>query len=102
GRLVGVLEALGPEEPLLVWCGNSHALKVVVSGIDSGEWVPMGVQFARLAGAEAFVIDQTATVRFAHADPRGDALVEELWAVLERFGGTAGLLLADVPAAAPS
>jgi hypothetical protein len=98
-RLVAVLEAVRPEERLLVWCGNSHALKIGVPGVDGGDWVPMGVHFTRLAGAEAFVIDQTVTVRFPHADPGHDALVERLRPVLHAFGGTAGVLRADLAAA---
>ena len=98
-RLVAVLEELGPRERLLVWCGNSHALKIRVSGPDGGGWVPMGVHFTEQAGAEAFVIDQSVTVRFPHADPGREALVERLRPVLEAFGGTAGVLRADLPAA---
>jgi hypothetical protein len=93
-RLVAALAELGPDERLLVWYGNGHALKITFPGTAGGggdrEWVPMGVRFARLAGAGAFVVDQTVTVRFAHRDPRRHALVEELRPVLERLGGTAG------------
>ena len=101
-RLVRVLDAIGAEERLLVWCGNSHALKVTVpdAAVDVGDaerWVPMGVHFAELSDADAFVIDQTQTVRFPHADPARDALVERLRPALERFGGTAGVLRADLP-----
>jgi hypothetical protein len=80
-------------EPLLVWCGNSHATKTA-----AGEWVPMGQHFAAMSGVDSFVIDQTVTVDF----PRGDrSWVAELLAsiadTLAEHGGTAGILRDQAP-----
>ena len=89
------LTAAAPGEPLLVWCGNSHAMKTV----SDGEWVPMGYHFAAMSGSEHFVIDQTVTVEFTeHGAVRW---VRELLAGLEdtlaAFGGTAGILRDQAP-----
>jgi hypothetical protein len=46
-------------EPLLVWCGNSHASKSIV-----GDWTPMGWHFRAMSGINPFVIDQNVTVTF--------------------------------------
>jgi hypothetical protein len=39
-----------PGEPMLVWCGNSHASKHDPSGCDDDEWIPMGWNFRELTG----------------------------------------------------
>jgi hypothetical protein len=52
-----------PDESLLVWCGNSHAMKTA-----SGEWIPMGQHFAAMSGVNSFVIDQTVTVDVSFRD----------------------------------
>ena len=87
------LVADAPAEPLLAWCGNSHAMKAA-----KGEWVPMGQHFAALSSAPAFVIDQDVTVDFGGEAKRW---VRELLASigdrLEAFGGTAGILRDQAP-----
>jgi len=85
--------AAAPDEPLMVWCGNSHASKV---GDD--DWVPMGCHFAATSGVGAFVIDQTVTVDF----PAGDrswvpALLASIADTLAEHGGTAGILRDQAP-----
>ncbi|MGH3162429.1 MAG: hypothetical protein ACRDPF_34380 [Streptosporangiaceae bacterium] len=55
GRLVDA----APGEPLLVWCGNSHASKM-----EHEEWIPMGWHFRDMSGVDPFVIDQDVTVDF--------------------------------------
>jgi hypothetical protein len=89
GRL---LEA-APGQPMLVWCGNSHASKV-----QHEEWVPMGWHFREMSGVDQFVIDQDVTVNFG-GEPR--PWVRELLAslddILAAHGGTAGILRDQAP-----
>ena len=91
-NLCRLLEA-APGEPLLVWCGNSHASKV-----QHEEWVPMGWHFREMSGVDQFVIDQDVTVNFG-GEPR--PWVRELLAsmadTLAAHGGTAGILRDQAP-----
>jgi hypothetical protein len=91
-NLCRLLEA-APGEPMLVWCGNSHASKR-----KGEEWVPMGWHFREMSGVEAFVIDQDVTVAF-HGEPQ--RWVRELLAslddILAAHGGTAGILRDQAP-----
>jgi hypothetical protein len=88
--------AAAPAEPLLVWCGNSHASKKAGG---AGEWVPMGWHFRTMSGIDQFVIDQAVTVAFPG---RTRSWVPELLAslgeVLTACGGTAGILREQAPA----
>jgi hypothetical protein len=86
-NLAAVLAGLTASDRLLVWCGNGHASKAA-----SSDWTPMGHHFAALVAEGAFVIDQTVTVAFAGLEQRQAALVAELAPILDRYGGTAGLL----------
>jgi len=88
------LLAAAPEDPLLVWCGNSHASKHT-----DGEWVPMGHHFAAMSGIEHFVIDQTATIDFTSDGPKPwvRKLLAKLGETLAAFGGTAGILRDQAP-----
>lgn len=86
-NLAAVLAGLAASDRLLVWCGNGHANKVA-----GEDWRSMGYQFAALVAEGAFVIDQTVTVAFAGLEEQRTALVAELAPVLDRYGGTAGLL----------
>jgi hypothetical protein len=85
--------AAAPGEPLLAWCGNSHATKVATD-----DWVPMGHHFATMSGVDPFVIDQTVTVDFpsAGADWKAD-LLAVLADTLAAHGGTAGILSDQAP-----
>ena len=38
-RRVAILEALRPAERLLVWCGNSHTIKITVDAPGDVDWV---------------------------------------------------------------
>ena len=91
-NLCRLLEA-APGEPMLVWCGNSHATKW-----KDEEWVPMGWHFREMSGVDQFVIDQDVTVNFGE-EPR--PWVEELLAsmadILAAHGGTAGILRDQAP-----
>ena len=80
GRLLNA----APGEPLLVWCGNSHA-----STVEHEEWIPMGWHFHDMSGVDPFVIDQNVTVDSAEdsAGVRG----------LAAHGGTAGILRDQAP-----
>jgi hypothetical protein len=69
-----------------VWCGNSHLAKA-----PSEEWVPMGHMFRELSGIEPFCLDQTVTI----VDT--DGLVEALRNDLVALGGTAGMLVEELP-----
>jgi hypothetical protein len=81
-------------EPLLVWCGNSHAYKEATP-----EWVPMGWHFRATSGTEPFVIDQTVTVAFdSQSQPCVQALLTTLSQTLAAYGGTAGILRDHAPA----
>ena len=74
-NLCRLLEA-APGEPLLVWCGNSHASKE-----KREEWIPMGWHFREMSGVDPFVIDQDVTVDFGGEPPAvgaGAAGVPEL------------------------
>ena len=55
----------------------------------------MGHHFASLVPEEAFVIDQAVTVAFPGLEQQQAALVAELASILDRYGGTAGLLRED-------
>jgi hypothetical protein len=85
-----VLARLPASDRLPVWCGNSHACKAA-----SPDWTPMGHHFAAQAAEEALVIDQTATVTLAGLEQQQATLVAELAPVLDRYGGTAGLLVEE-------
>ena len=87
------LMAADPAEPLLVWCGNSHAGK---EGDDV--WVPMGWHFRDLSGIDPFVIDQTVTVAW-EGEPRPwvGELLAPLAETLAAHGGTAGILRDQAP-----
>jgi hypothetical protein len=89
-NLAGVLAALPAGDRLLVWCGNSHASKAA-----SPDWTPMGHHLTALVQEEAFVIDQAVTVAFAGLEQQQAALVAGLAPILDRYGGTAGLLRED-------
>ncbi len=88
------LVADAPGEPLLVWCGNSHASKSADS-----YWVPMGRHFATMSGIQQFVIDQTVTVDFTGHGlrPWAAQLLAELSDTLTAHGGTIGVLRDRAP-----
>jgi hypothetical protein len=89
-NLTAVLGGLAASDRLLVWCGNSHASRVSGDG-----WTSMGYEFAALVAEGAFVIDQTVTVAFPGLEQRQAARVTELAPVLDRYGGTVGLLVEE-------
>jgi hypothetical protein len=86
-NLAAVLAGRPASDRLLVWCGNSHASKAA-----SPDWTPMGHHFAALVAEGAFVIDQAVTVAFAGLEQQQARLVAEVAPILDRYGGTAGLL----------
>ena len=93
GHLCRVL-AEAPAEPLLVWCGNSHASKTRDS-----EWGPMGWHFRTMSGTDPFVIDQAVSVIFeGEPQPWLQALLASLGETLAAYGGTAGILRDQAPA----
>ena len=88
------VRAAAPAEPLLVWCGNSHACKEAAP-----EWVPMGWHFRAMSGTDPFVIDQTVTVAFdSRLQPWVQELLAPLGEILAAHGGTAGILRDHAPA----
>ena len=94
-NLCQVVDA-APAEPLLVWCGNSHASKTAGG---EGEWVPMGWHFRAMSGIDQFVIDQTVTVAFrGFARAWVPTLLADLADILSACGGTAGILREQAPA----
>jgi len=87
------VRAAAPAEPLLVWCGNSHAGKEVVQ-----DWVPMGWHFRAMSGTDPFVIDQTVSVTFqGEPQPWVQELLAALGQTLAVYGGTAGILRDQAP-----
>jgi hypothetical protein len=86
--------AAAPGDPLLVWCGNSHASRQGGSG-----WIPMGRHFADTSGIQHFVIDQDVTVDFTGQgpDPWVRDLLAELGGTLAAHGGCAGILCEQAP-----
>jgi hypothetical protein len=85
--------AAAPAEPLLVWCGNSHAKKDT-----AGEWTPMGYHFAARSGTDPFVIDQTITVDFpGRTAPWVSQLLDGMADVLAGLGGTAAIRRDQAP-----
>jgi hypothetical protein len=89
GRL---LEAASGE-PMLVWCGNSHAVKW-----KDDEWVPMGWHFREMSGVDQFVIDQIVTVNFGEEpQPWVAELLASVADTLAAHGGTAGILCDQAP-----
>jgi len=96
-HLSRLLEA-APDEPLLVWCGNSHASKHRPLGRDEDEWVPIGWNFRELSGIDPFVIDQTVTVDFGHWPQTWQRrVVADLAGTLAAHGGTAAILREQAP-----
>src|SRR5215211_732732 len=89
-NLAAVLAGLAASDRLLVWCGNGHA-----SRFADDDWTSMGHHFAALVAEGAFVIDQTVTVAFPGLEQRQAARVAELAPILDRYGGTAGLLVEE-------
>jgi hypothetical protein len=95
---LGRLMDSAPGEPMLVWCGNSHASKHEPSSCDDDEWIPMGWNFREMSGLDPFVIDQTVTVNFSGRPPgHAQELLEFLAGTLADLGGTAGILRAQAP-----
>jgi hypothetical protein len=87
------LTAAAPDEPLLVWCGNSHASKQKAE-----DWIPMGWHFRAMSGTDPFVIDQTVTITFEDQPQRWvQALLAELSEPLAAYGGAAGILRDQAP-----
>jgi hypothetical protein len=81
-------------EPLLVWCGNSHASKSIV-----GDWTSMGWHFRAMSGIDPFVIDQNVTVTFDGQPQQWvQPLLAELGETLAAHDGTAGILRDQAPA----
>lgn len=94
---LGRLLDAAPGEPMLVWCGNSHASKHGPEG-EEDEWIPMGWHFREMSGIDPFVIDQTVTVAFSGRPHEWrQRLVESLADMLAGFGGTAGILTEHAP-----
>jgi hypothetical protein len=86
--------AEAPAQPLLVWSGNSHAVKEA-----HGEWVPMGHHFTALSSIDPFVIDQTVTVAWpGQSRPWAQGLLAAVRQTLASYGGTAGILREQAPA----
>lgn len=86
--------AAAPGDPLLVWCGNSHASREGGDG-----WIPMGHHFATASGIQQFVIDQTVTVDFTSQGPTQwvSDLLAGLGDTLTAHGGSAGILREQAP-----
>jgi len=90
---LGRLMDAAPGEPLLVWCGNGHAIKE-----QCDDWIPMGWHFRTMSGIDPFVIDQTVTIDFSgRARPWLPELLASLAETLAAHGGTAGILRDQAP-----
>jgi len=90
---LGRLLDAAPGEPLLVWCGNGHAIKEQYE-----DWIPMGWHFRAMSGIDPFVIDQTVTIDFSsRSQPWVPELLASLAETLAAHGGTAGILREQAP-----
>jgi len=92
-HLITTLQNLPANTPLLLWCGNNHHAKKAGEGR-----IPMGHQFQHHSSINPFVIDQLFSVKF---DPADDFMETEIVTPfseeLARHGGTAGLLIEELP-----
>jgi hypothetical protein len=92
-NLLPALDVLPARSKLLVWCGNGHLYKT-----PQDDWQQMGYQFARLSGISPFTIDQTISVVFDPSyQPFGSPIAAQYASALEARGGTAGVVLAELP-----
>jgi hypothetical protein len=73
----------------LVWCGNGHASRVAAD-----DWTSMGHHFAALVAEGAFV-STGGDGGLAGLEQRQAAVVAEAATILDRYGGTAGLLVEE-------
>ena len=91
-NLAAAVDALGPDAPLLVWCGNSHLEKRAI-----GDWKPMANQFLEISGIEPFSIDQTLSLASeGSGDRRGLQLLEKFRKQLQATASeTLGFLRED-------
>jgi hypothetical protein len=103
-NLVNTLQSLNGDAKMLVWCGNSHHAKALVSpapaeGDNEGdeEWALMGYQFGALSGIDPFVIDQSWTVHWPDMPLRRQPWLHEVKPQLTSYGGTAGFLKEEAP-----
>ena len=97
-NLARLLESLGDEARLLVWCGNSHLEKVGGEIPGVGRMRPMGEQFAEVSGIEPFSIDQIVSVRFSGREGWTGPWLEKYGPQLEASPtGTLGYLVAPGP-----
>ena len=92
-NLISALQALPANSQLLIWCGNSHHSKTA-----NQDWRPMGYCFQQSGGINPFVIDQTRTVKFDFRDNYFETEITSQFSdELAKYGGTAGLLLEEIP-----
>lgn len=92
-NLIFTLQALPANSQLLVWCGNSHHSKTA-----NQDWTPMGYCFQQFSKINPFVIDQTRTVKFDFRDNDLETeITSQFSEELAKYGGTAGLLLEEIP-----
>lgn len=94
-KLVGTLQNLAPNALLLVWCGNSHHLRMTTP-LNDGELTLMGQHFVELSGITHFAIDQTVSVRFSNDSARAERFAPFM-SELSQLGGTAGFLTEEAP-----
>lgn len=94
-NLVNGLQNLPSSAKLLVWCGNSHHIKITTD-----EWTPMGYHFVQLSGIEHFAIDQSITVNWDD-NPERLRRLGEFMPDLVKQGGTAGFLIEEAPSSLP-
>jgi hypothetical protein len=105
-NLLAALGALTGDAPLLVWCGNNHHAKALVSewpNHPQETWAMMGYQFKVLSGLNPFAIDQGRTVLLPDVQrrPGKQRWLDEVEPQLTAFGGTAGFLTAEAPLCFP-
>jgi hypothetical protein len=105
-NLIAVIDTLPADAPLLVWCGNNHHTKALVSEWPDQPkemWAMMGYQFKVLSGLDPFVIDQGRTVLLPGAQrrPGMQRWLDEVKPQLTALGGTAGFLTVEAPLCFP-
>lgn len=90
-NLARLVNSLPADERLFIWCGGTHGAKKERAGI---KW--MALELWRITSIEPYSIDQTPTVEYNLQSSRPRNLVARFRHDLERLGGTACILRADL------
>lgn len=90
-NLARLVNSFPEDERLFIWCGGAHGAKTEVAGIKM-----MAQELWRITSIEPYSIDQTPTVEYNLTSSRPRDLVARFRDDIERLGGTACILRADL------